>query len=64
MMRTDHHDKLMSNFFAQTEHCCMANLLLWFKLNFKQGISQEEAKFLLPFKVLRVTNQNTILSIH
>jgi hypothetical protein len=25
----------MSNFFAQTEHCCMANLLLWFKLNFK-----------------------------
>jgi glucose-6-phosphate isomerase len=33
--RHDHHDKLMSNFFAQTEHCCMANLLLWFKLNFK-----------------------------
>jgi hypothetical protein len=31
----------MSNFFAQTGHCCIANLLLWFKLNFKQNLKEE-----------------------
>jgi hypothetical protein len=57
-MEDTDHDKLMSNFFAQTGIAAwQANLLLWFKLNFKARNLKEEAKFLLPFKVLRVTNQ-------
>ncbi len=48
----DHHDKLMSNFFAQTEALLMGKNEKQVKAEFeKAGITGEEAKFLLPFKV-------------
>jgi glucose-6-phosphate isomerase len=48
----DHHDKLMSNFFAQTEALLMGKTEAQVKAEFeKQGISEEKAAFLLPFKV-------------
>jgi len=48
----DHHDKLMSNFFAQTEALLMGKTEAQVKAEFeKQGISGEKADFLLPFKV-------------
>jgi glucose-6-phosphate isomerase len=48
----DHHDKLMSNFFAQTEALLMGKTEDQVKSEFqKQGISDEKAAFLLPFKV-------------
>ncbi|MBP6038649.1 MAG: glucose-6-phosphate isomerase [Flavobacterium sp.] len=48
----DHHDKLMSNFFAQTEALLMGKTETQVKSEFdKQGISGDKADFLLPFKV-------------
>ena len=48
----DHHDKLMSNFFAQTEALLMGKTEAQVQQEFdKQGIKQEFAEFLLPFKV-------------
>ena len=48
----DHHDKLMSNFFAQTEALLMGKTEAQVQAEFqKQGISGEKADFLLPFKV-------------
>lgn len=48
----DHHDKLMSNFFAQTEALLMGKTEIQVKAEFdKQGISGDKANFLLPFKV-------------
>ena len=48
----DHHDKLMSNFFAQTEALLMGKSEAQVKAEFQlQGISGEKAQFLLPFKV-------------
>ena len=48
----DHHDKLMSNFFAQTEALLMGKTEVQVKAEFdKQGISGDNADFLLPFKV-------------
>lgn len=48
----DHHDKLMSNFFAQTEALLMGKTEAQVKAEFdKQGISGDKADFLLPFKV-------------
>jgi glucose-6-phosphate isomerase len=50
----DHHDKLMSNFFAQTEALLMGKSKNKVKAEFvKQGISEEKAEFLVPFKVFR-----------
>jgi glucose-6-phosphate isomerase len=50
----DHHDKLMSNFFAQTEALLMGKSKNQVKAEFvKQGISEEKAEFLVPFKVFR-----------
>lgn len=50
----DHHDKLMSNFFAQTEALLMGKSENQVKSEFeKQGISKDRADFLLPFKVFR-----------
>lgn len=47
-----HHDKLMSNFFAQTEALLMGKTEAQVKAEFdKQGISGDKANFLLPFKV-------------
>lgn len=48
----DHHDKLMSNFFAQTEALLMGKTEVQVQAEFdKQGISGDKADFLLPFKV-------------
>ena len=59
----DHHDKLMSNFFAQTEALLMGKTEEQVKEEFeKQGISGEKAEFLLPFKVFSGNKPtNTIL---
>lgn len=60
---TDHHDKLMSNFFAQTEALLNGKTEAQVKAEFeKQGISGENAAFLLPFKVFRGNKPtNTLL---
>jgi glucose-6-phosphate isomerase len=48
----DHHNKLMSNFFAQTEALLNGKTPTQVQAEFdKQGLSAAEAKFLLPFKV-------------
>lgn len=48
----DHHDKLMSNFFAQTEALLNGKTEAQVKAEFeKQGVIGEKAAFLLPFKV-------------
>jgi len=48
----DHHDKLMSNFFAKTEALLMGKTEAQVQQEFdKQGVNQEFAEFLLPFKV-------------
>ena len=59
----DHHDKLMSNFFAQTEALLMGKTESQVKAEFeKQNISGEKADFLLPFKVFSGNKPtNTIL---
>ena len=59
----EHHDKLMSNFFAQTEALLMGKTEAQVKAEFeKQGISGEKADFLLPFKVFTGNKPtNTIL---
>lgn len=59
----DHHDKLMSNFFAQTEALMHGKSSEQVQAEFdKQGVSEEKAKFLLPFKVFAGNKPtNTIL---
>lgn len=59
----DHHDKLMSNFFAQTEALMHGKSGEQVQAEFdKQGIPEEKAKFLLPFKVFTGNKpSNTIL---
>lgn len=48
----DHHNKLMSNFFAQTEALLNGKTKEQVQDEFdNQGIDQERAEFLLPFKV-------------
>jgi glucose-6-phosphate isomerase len=48
----DHHDKLMSNFFAQTEALLMGKTESQVQQDFeKQGLNKEFSEFLLPFKV-------------
>jgi glucose-6-phosphate isomerase len=48
----DHHDKLMSNFFAQTEALLHGKNSNQVATEFKeQNVSSETAKFLLPYKV-------------
>jgi len=48
----DHHDKLMSNFFAQTEALLNGKTEAQVKAEFeKQGVTGEKAAYLLPFKV-------------
>jgi len=48
----DHHDKLMSNFFAQTEALLNGKTEAQVKAEFeKQGVTGEKAEYLLPFKV-------------
>ncbi|WP_291098446.1 MULTISPECIES: glucose-6-phosphate isomerase [unclassified Flavobacterium] len=59
----DHHDKLMSNFFAQTEALLHGKTKEQVQAEFdKQGLSEEKAKFLLPFKIFSGNKPtNTIL---
>lgn len=48
----NHHDKLMSNFFAQTEALLNGKTAAQVQAEFdKQGLSAEKAAYLLPFKV-------------
>jgi glucose-6-phosphate isomerase len=59
----DHHDKLMSNFFAQTEALLNGKTEAQVKSEFeKQGVPAERAAFLLPFKIFEGNKPtNTIL---
>ena len=59
----DHHDKLMSNFFAQTEALMNGKTAEQVQAEFnKQGLSEEKARALLPFKVFTGNKPtNTIL---
>ena len=48
----DHHEKLMSNFFAQTEALLNGKTAEQVQKEFdQQGMAKEQAEFLLPFKV-------------
>lgn len=48
----DHHEKLMSNFFAQTEALLSGKTEAKVRAEFeKTGVSQEQADYLTPFKV-------------
>ncbi len=59
----DHHDKLMSNFFAQTEALLNGKTEAQVKAEFeKQNVTGDKAAFLLPFKVFKGNKPtNTIL---
>ena len=59
----DHHNKLMSNFFAQTEALMHGKSMEKVQAEFdRQGLSREKAAFLLPFKVFTGNKPtNTIL---
>jgi glucose-6-phosphate isomerase len=59
----DHHNKLMSNFFAQTEALLNGKTAEEVQTEFtKQGISKEQSDFLLPFKVFEGNKPtNTLL---
>jgi glucose-6-phosphate isomerase len=59
----DHHDKLMSNFFAQTEALLMGKTEAQVQQEFdKQGVNKEFSEFLLPFKVFNGNKPtNTLL---
>jgi len=59
----DHHDKLMSNFFAQTEALMTGKTESQVQAEFdKQGLSAEKASYLRPFKVFTGNKPtNTIL---
>ncbi len=59
----NHHNKLMSNFFAQTEALLNGKAAEQVQAEFdKQGISKEKADYLLPFKVFEGNKPtNTIL---
>jgi glucose-6-phosphate isomerase len=59
----DHHDKLMSNFFAQTEALLNGKTEEQVRDEFKkQGISSEKADYLTPFKIFEGNKPtNTIL---
>ena len=59
----DHHDKLMSNFFAQTEALLNGKTEAQVRDEFiQQGVSSEKADYLTPFKVFEGNKPtNTIL---
>ena len=59
----DHHNKLMSNFFAQTEALLNGKTASQVQAEFdKQGVSKEKADYLLPFKVFEGNKPtNTLL---
>jgi glucose-6-phosphate isomerase len=59
----NHHDKLMSNFFAQTEALLNGKTAEQVQAEFdKQGLDSEKATYLLPFKVFEGNKPtNTLL---
>ena len=59
----EHHDKLMSNFFAQTEALMQGKSQQQVQAEFdKQGLEKSEAASLLPFKVFEGNKPtNTLL---
>jgi glucose-6-phosphate isomerase len=59
----NHHDKLMSNFFAQTEALMHGKTAVQVQAEFdKQGLAKDKAAVLLPFKVFSGNKPtNTIL---
>jgi glucose-6-phosphate isomerase len=61
----DHHDKLMSNFFAQTEALLNGKTQQQVQAEFdKQGVSAEKAAYLLPFKVFAGNKPTNTLLIN
>ncbi|PKP15409.1 MAG: glucose-6-phosphate isomerase, partial [Bacteroidetes bacterium HGW-Bacteroidetes-23] len=61
----DHHDKLMSNFFAQTEALLNGKSAEQVQAEFqKQGIDGERAAFLSPFKVFSGNRPTNTLLIN
>ena len=61
----DHHDKLMSNFFAQTEALLMGKTEAQVKTEFEaQGITADKAAFLVPFKVFSGNKPTNTLLIN
>jgi glucose-6-phosphate isomerase len=62
---TDHHDKLMSNFFAQTEALLNGKTEEQVRAEFdKQGITGDKADYLLPFKVFAGNKPTNTLLIN
>lgn len=61
----DHHDKLMSNFFAQTEALLMGKSENQVAEEFvKNNLSKEQSEFLLPYKVFKGDNPTNTLLIN
>ena len=61
----DHHDKLMSNFFAQTEALLNGKTQQQVQAEFdKQGVTAEKAAYLLPFKVFAGNKPTNTLLIN
>lgn len=61
----DHHNKLMSNFFAQTEALLNGKTQQQVQAEFdKQGVSAEKAAYLLPFKVFAGNKPTNTLLIN
>jgi glucose-6-phosphate isomerase len=61
----DHHDKLMSNFFAQTEALLNGKTQQQVQTEFdKQGVTAEKAAYLLPFKVFAGNKPTNTLLIN
>ena len=61
----DHHDKLMSNFFAQTEALLMGKSEEQVVDEFvKNNLSKEQSEFLLPYKVFKGDNPTNTLLIN
>jgi glucose-6-phosphate isomerase len=61
----DHHDKLMSNFFAQTEALLNGKTQQQVQAEFdKQGVATEKAAYLLPFKVFAGNKPTNTLLIN
>ena len=61
----DHHDKLMSNFFAQTEALMQGKSEEQVQKEFdKIGLEKDKAKFLLPFKVFDGNKPTNTILIH
>lgn len=60
----DHHNKLMANFFAQTEALLQGKTSTDVEAEFvSKDIGAEEGKFLIPFKVFKGNNPTTTILV-